>query len=142
MADVTFYLPTDRPYGALSNYFPRAITLDGLAYASSEHAFQAAKARDPAVRAWIMAAPTAILAAAAGDALGETDTVPDWAQAMVPLMRTILRAKFAQHPDLHAHLLGTGHARLVDVRDHDAAAGPRGGDHADEGRGGLGEMRE
>lgn len=119
MADVTFYLPTDRPYGALSNYFPRAITLDGLAYASSEHAFQAAKARDPAVRAWIMAAPTAILAAAAGDALGETDTVPDWAQAMVPLMRTILRAKFAQHADLGALLLGTGQARLVEVAPQD-----------------------
>src|SRR5258708_71544 len=107
MADVTFYLPTERPYGALSNYFPRAITLDGLVYASSEHAFQAAKARDPAVRAWIMGAPTAILAAAAGDALGETNTVPDWPQAMAPLMRTILRAKFTQHADLGALLLGT-----------------------------------
>jgi len=119
MPDIGFYLPADEPYGAFSNYFPRSVIIDGIAYASSEHAFQCAKARRAEVRAWIAAAPTAMLAAAAGDALGPEDTVPDWAERMVPLMLAVLRAKFTQHRDIAALLVGTGEARLVEIAPED-----------------------
>lgn len=113
--EIRFYRANEKPYGAFSNLFKRAVTFDGLVYPTSEHAYQAGKARKPAVRDWILSAPTPALAAMAAHGLYVWDVVPDWAQIKFDRMRGVLRAKFDQHEDLRQLLLSTGDARLVEV---------------------------
>jgi ribA/ribD-fused uncharacterized protein len=84
-------------------------------FPTSEHAYQAGKALKPAVRDWILSAPTPALAAMAAHGLYVWDVVPDWARTKFDRMRAVLRAKFDQHPDLKELLLSTGGARLVEA---------------------------
>jgi ribA/ribD-fused uncharacterized protein len=114
MSEIHFRLPTELPYGALSNYYRRPLLYDGLRYPSAEHAYQGAKARRTDVRDWIAGAPTAMLAAVAGDGLPEDEVVPGWKAQHLALMRGILRAKFTLHDDLRALLLSTGDAVLIE----------------------------
>lgn len=113
--DICFYRANEKPFGAFSNLFPRPIEFEGRTYPTSEHAYQAGKARKPAVRDWILSAPTPALAAMAAHGLYVWDVVPDWAQIKFDRMRAVLRAKFDQHTDLRELLLSTGNARLVEV---------------------------
>jgi hypothetical protein len=113
--DIRFYRANEKPYGAFSNLFRRSIEFEGQTYPTSEHAYQAGKARKPAVRDWILSAPTPALAAMAAHGLYVWDVVPDWAQVKFDRMRAVLRAKFDQHEDFRTLLLSTGDARLVEV---------------------------
>lgn len=113
--EIQFYRANEKPYGAFSNLFRRAVTFEGLVYPTSEHAYQAGKARKPAVRDWILSAPTPALAAMAAHGLYVWDVAPEWAQTKFDRMRGVLRAKFDQHEDLRQLLLSTGEARLVEV---------------------------
>lgn len=113
--EIKFYRADEKPYGAFSNLFRRPVTFEGLVYPTSEHAYQAGKARKPAVRDWILAAPTPALAAMAAHGLYVWDVAPDWARIKFDRMRGVLRAKFDQHDDLRELLLSTGEARLVEV---------------------------
>lgn len=113
--DIRFYRANEKPYGAFSNLFKRAIEFEGTVYPTSEHAYQAGKALKPAVRQWILSAPTPALAAMAAHGLYVWDVVPDWAQIKFDRMRAVLRAKFDQHTDLRELLLSTGEARLVEA---------------------------
>jgi ribA/ribD-fused uncharacterized protein len=115
VAEIRFYRANEDPYGAFSNLFPRPIEFEGRPYPTSEHAYQAGKARKPAVREWILSAPTPALAAMAAHGLYVWDVVPDWAQIKFDRMRAVLRAKFDQHADLRELLLSTGNARLVEA---------------------------
>lgn len=113
--EIKFYRANEKPYGAFSNLFKRPVTFEGLVYPTSEHAYQAGKARKPAVRDWILSAPTPALAAMAAHGLYVWDVVPDWSKIKFDRMRGVLRAKFDQHDDLRQLLLSTGDARLVEV---------------------------
>lgn len=113
-AEIRFYRSNEKPYGAFSNLYRREIHVDGIAYPTSEHAYQAAKARRPEVRDWILAAPSPALLAMAAHGLYQWDIVPDWSRIKFDRMRTVLRAKFTQHEDLRELLLSTGNARLVE----------------------------
>jgi ribA/ribD-fused uncharacterized protein len=113
--EIRFYRANENPYGAFSNLFPCPIEFEGRTYPTSEHAYQAGKARKRAVREWILNAPTPALAAMAAHGLFVWDVVPDWAQIKFDRMRGVLRAKFDQHPDLRELLLSTGNARLVEA---------------------------
>jgi len=113
--DIRFYRANEKPYGAFSNLFKRPIEFEGEVYPTSEHAYQAGKAVKPAVRQWILSAPTPALAAMAAHGLYVWDVVPDWAQIKFDRMRAVLRAKFDQHTDLRELLLSTGEARLVEA---------------------------
>jgi ribA/ribD-fused uncharacterized protein len=84
-------------------------------FPTSEHAYQAGKARKPAVRQWILSAPTPALAAMAAHGLYVWDVVPDWAQTKFERMRAVLRAKFDQHRALRELLMSTGTPRLVEA---------------------------
>jgi ribA/ribD-fused uncharacterized protein len=112
---IRFYRANENPYGAFSNLYPRSIEFDGLTYPTSEHAYQAGKACKPAVRDWILSAPTPSLAAMAAHGLYVWDVVPNWADIKFDRMRAVLRAKFEQHSDLRELLLSTGNARLVEA---------------------------
>jgi ribA/ribD-fused uncharacterized protein len=113
--EIHFYRANEKPFGAFSNLYQRPIEFEGLVYPTSEHAYQAGKASKPAVRDWILSAPTPALAAMAAHGLYVWDVVPDWAQIKFDRMRRVLRAKFDQHPDLQDLLLATGEARLVEA---------------------------
>ena len=112
---IYFYRANEKPYGAFSNLYPRPIEYEGHTYSTSEHAYQAGKAIKPAVRDWILSAPTPSLAAMAAHGLYVWDVVPNWAEIKFDRMRAVLRAKFEQHADLKALLLSTGEARLVEA---------------------------
>lgn len=114
-AEIRFYRANEKPYGAFSNLFKRPIEFEGTMYPTSEHAYQAGKASKPAVREWILNAPTPALAAMAAHGLYVWDVVPDWAQIKFDRMRAVLRAKFDQHADLRELLISTGDARLVEA---------------------------
>lgn len=112
---IRFYRANEKPYGVFSNLFPRPIDFEGNVYATSEHAYQAGKARKPEVREWILSAPTPSLAAMAAHGLYVWDVVPNWAIIKFDRMRAVVRAKFDQHEDLKELLLSTGDARLVEA---------------------------
>lgn len=113
--EIRFYRANEKPYGPFSNLFPRSVEFEGRTYATSEHAYQAGKAAKPAVRDWILSAPTPSLAAMAAHGLYVWDVVPNWAEIKFDRMRAVLRAKFEQHADLKALLISTGEARLVEA---------------------------
>ena len=112
--EIRFYRANEKPYGAFSNLYKRPVEFEGTTYPTSEHAYQAGKALKPAVRQWILSAPTPALAAMAAHGLYVWDVVPNWAQIKFDRMRAVLRAKFDQHADLRELLLSTGEARLVE----------------------------
>ena len=113
--DISFYRANEKPYGAFSNLFRRAVVFEGREYPTAEHAYQAGKARKEAVREWILSAPSASLVAMAAHGLYCWDIVPEWSRIKFDRMRNVLRAKFTQHEDLKELLLSTGDARLVEV---------------------------
>jgi ribA/ribD-fused uncharacterized protein len=112
--EIRFYRSSERPFGAFSNLYRRPVEFEGEVFATSEHAYQAGKARKPEVRQWLMAAPTPALLAMAAHGLYYWDVAPGWSGSKFARMRGVLLAKFSQHEDLRALLLSTGDARLVE----------------------------
>lgn len=112
---IRFYRANEKPYGAFSNLLRCEVAFEDRIFPTAEHAYQAGKALKPAVREWILQAPTPSLAAMAAHGLYTWDIVPDWASIKVDRMRAVLRAKFTQHPELRQLLLGTGSKRLVEA---------------------------
>jgi ribA/ribD-fused uncharacterized protein len=97
-------------YRFLSNFYPAQVVLDGAAYPSVEHAYQARKTDIQAVREVIRNAKTAGQA----KALGRNVTlVPGWDAIRVPVMLQLLEQKFADKV-LRAELLDTGDAQIVE----------------------------
>lgn len=114
MAEIRFYRASEKPYGAFSNLYRRNVAFEGEVFATSEHAYQAGKARKPTVRKWLMEAPSPALLAMAAHGLYYWDIAPGWSTTKFDRMRAVLRAKFTQHLDLQKLLLATGDARLVE----------------------------
>jgi ribA/ribD-fused uncharacterized protein len=114
MGEIRFYRANEKPYGAFSNLYRRKLDFEGEVFATSEHAYQAGKARKPEVRRWLMSAPTPALLAMAAHGLYYWDVAPGWSTSKFDRMLAVLRAKFAQHPDLAELLLSTGDARLIE----------------------------
>src|SRR3990167_7387333 len=95
----------------LSNFYGATISVNGGRYATLEHAYQASKCCIPRDAAQIRDAPTPYTA----KRLGRTVHLrADWERRKIPLMRQLLRAKFAQHPALAQQLLQTGNLELVE----------------------------
>jgi ribA/ribD-fused uncharacterized protein len=112
--EIRFYRASEKPYGPFSNLYRRAIEFEGEVFATSEHAYQAGKARKPEVKKWLMAAPSPALLAMAAHGLYYWDVAPGWSKTKFDRMRAVLRAKFTQHEDLRELLLGTGDAVLIE----------------------------
>lgn len=115
MDEIRFYRANERPYGAFSNLFRREMTFEGDVFPTSEHAYQAGKARKPEVRRWLMSAPSPALLAMAAHGLYYWDVVPGWSTGKFDRMQAVLDAKFSQHADLRTLLLSTGDAKLVET---------------------------
>ena len=92
----------------LSNFYPVPITLDGVTYPTAEHAFQAQKD---------LTRRHDFTTGSPSDAkrLGRRVRLrADWQEVKDDLMYEIVRAKFAQHPDLTERLLKTGDNPLIE----------------------------
>jgi ribA/ribD-fused uncharacterized protein len=144
--DIRFYR-TDREWGEFSNLFRRDMEFEGETFDCAEAAYQAGKPSKPAVRAWIMAAPSPSLLAMAAHGLYSWDIKPGWSQGRRDRMRRVVEAKFRQHSDLAEILLSTGDARIVEYTKTDNEVNRRWG--CVEGKGGtnwlgiiLGEVRD
>lgn len=146
MNEIRFYRANEKPYGVFSNLYKRSIVFDGVEYPTSEHAYQAGKARKEAVRKWLMDAPTPSLLAMAAHGLYVWDVAPEWSKTKFDRMRGVLLAKFTQHDDLRELLLSTGDARLVEVATVDNAVNRLWGEVNGVGKNMLGvllmELRE
>lgn len=92
----------------LSNFYACSVEFEGLVYPSAEHAYQAAKTLDPAIRECIRACQSPSIAKRLGRQFPLRE---DWEALKVYLMRCILRAKFSD-PTLGMLLLATGYEVL------------------------------
>lgn len=95
----------------LSNFHLAEIMWEGRTYPSSEHLYQAMKARTEEEREWVRTAHTPREAKFRGRKIR---AAADWAGRRIDAMRSALHAKFDQHPDLADKLDGTGDASLIE----------------------------
>ncbi|MGW7361369.1 NADAR family protein [Streptomyces sp. NPDC054802] len=120
---------------ALRNDYPAPVEVDGVTYPSVAHAYWALSVADADARTAVLAAdnPYAAqrVAADAGRRVG-------WEHARTAVMTRLLRAKYAQHPDLAEILLATGDATVV----YDDAASGFWGDNGGRGRNWTGRLLE
>lgn len=140
MTEICFYRANEKPYGVFSNLYKREIEFEGEVFKTAEHAYQAGKAAKPAVRKWLMNAPSPSLLAMAAHGLYVWDITPDWAKIKFDRMKRILVAKYTQHEDLKALLLGTGDARLVESATVDNAVNRLWGEVNGVGQNKLGQL--
>jgi ribA/ribD-fused uncharacterized protein len=106
-------------YAFLSNFYSSPIVVNGIHFPTVEHAFQAAKVRldHPRRRdAQILIAqhPTAAGAKQAGRTVGLR---ADWKTAHLPLMRRLLKLKFAPGSKLADALIATQNLPLIEGND-------------------------
>lgn len=140
LTEVRFYRASEKPYGAFSNLYRREVEFEGETFATSEHAYQAGKARKPEVRKWLMDAPSPALLAMAAHGLYVWDINSDWSKIKFDRMKRVLQAKFTQHEDLKQLLLSTGTARLVESATVDNAVNRLWGEVNGVGKNKLGEL--
>jgi len=117
-AVINFYSTTGE-YGCFSNFSRHPVFLKGKRWPTSEHYFQAQKfsgtEHEEAVRLCKKPSEAA--------ALGRNRKLPlrpDWESVKDQVMLEVVRAKFTQHEDLKAILLGTGDAVLVEHTTNDS----------------------
>jgi ribA/ribD-fused uncharacterized protein len=140
MTEICFYRANEKPYGVFSNLYKREIEFEGTTFATAEHAYQAGKARKPAVRDWLMSAPSPSLLAMAAHGLYVWDITPEWSKIKFDRMKRILVAKYTQHEDLKSLLLATGTARLVESATVDNAVNRLWGEVNGVGQNKLGQL--
>ena len=100
------------PYRFLSNFWPAEVEFEGAKYPSVEHAYQAAKFTDEAMRQRVAQAKTP--AEAKSIAHAATTQRANWDQAKFEVMETCVRYKFTHHADLRENLLATGDVELIE----------------------------
>jgi ribA/ribD-fused uncharacterized protein len=125
---IKFHLKSG-PYGWLSNFAPYPIIVDDREWPTSEHYYQAAKfPSDPQYQEEIRQNVRPY------DAwrFGRNPVKPvraDWDEVKETVMLTAVRAKFEQHGELAARLLGTGTVELVEHAPNDPYWGDGGDGH-------------
>jgi hypothetical protein len=102
----------NKEYRFLSNFYPAKVEYDGLEYASTEHAYQAAKTEDPAHRRRIREAQKPGEAKRLGKQ-GKMRT--DWEQIKIGVMKDLVRQKFSKDKKLKEKLLDTGDAYIEET---------------------------
>lgn len=128
---INFYSTTGE-YGCFSNFSRHSVFLKGKRWPTTEHYFQAQKFAGEPDEEEIRAAAKPMLAAS----MGRERKRPlrrDWESAKERVMLDALRAKFTQHEELKAVLLGTGDAKLVEHTANDSYWGD-GGDGSGKNR--------
>ena len=109
---ISFYGTKDF-YGCFSNFSPHWIKLDGKSWPTTEHYFQAQKFAGTPHEDAIRRASSPKQAAQ----MGRDRKRPlraDWESVKDDVMRRAVKAKFEQHPEIRAVLLGTGDAEIIE----------------------------
>jgi hypothetical protein len=101
----------DGDHRFLSNFALAKVEYCGYEYPSAEHAYQAAKTLDPAVRREILAAKSPSAAKKMGR---KVDQRPDWDKLKWGIMFDIVWTKFHKNPRLAEKLKETGDAQLIE----------------------------
>lgn len=94
----------------LSNYYPTQLVFDGLAFSSSEAAYQSHKTNNPNL--WVK-----FVGLNPDDAkkLGRSVQLrPDWEEIKFTLMYNVVNAKFAQCAEFRKELMSTGNKLIVE----------------------------
>ena len=105
----------------LSQWFPRAFELDGVRYATAEHFMMAAKARlfhDDEALARVLQSSSPAAAKAVGREVRRFDAAA-WDAARFDAVVKGNIAKFGQHEELRAFLIGTKKRVLVEASPRD-----------------------
>lgn len=111
---ITNFHNLDGSPSPLSNFYQLRLTAeDGIDYPSVEHAYQAAKTNDTALRLEIARLASPGRAKRAGRQL---QLRPDWEAVKLGMMRDLLRRKFDARTDpvMVRYLLRTGDSELID----------------------------
>jgi len=119
MPNVIHFYSTKDDYGCFSNFSPHAVQMKGKVWPTSEHYFQAQKFAGHPDEEDVRQAGSPMIAAR----MGRSRKRPfrrDWESVKLDVMREVVRAKFTQHPELTAVLLGTDDAVLVEHTAKDA----------------------
>ncbi len=135
MSKIRFYR-VNEAYGEFSNFAPYPVKVRGRTWPTTEHFFQAQKFAGSEHEEVVRKAGSPMIAAH----LGRSRKLPlrkDWESAKDNVMREALRAKFTQHAELRALLLGTEDATLVEHAEKDRYWGD-GGDGTGKNR--LGQL--
>lgn len=133
---VVHFYSTGGEYGCFSNFSRHPIFLGGKRWPTSEHYFQAQKFRGTEHEEAVRLCKTPRAAANRGRSR-KLPLRPDWEGVKDEVMLDAVRAKFTQHEDLKATLLGTGDAVLVEHTANDSYWGD-GGDGSGKNR--LGQI--
>lgn len=120
---INFYSVND-DYGCFSNFAPYPIKLGGKKWPTSEHYFQAQKFEDEQAEAIRLAKSPMIAARMGRDRKHKLRS--DWESVKVSIMTKAVRAKFTQHDDIRATLLGSGNAKIVEHTENDSYWGDGG----------------
>jgi ribA/ribD-fused uncharacterized protein len=129
---VLHFYSTAGEYGCFSNFSRHAVFLKGKRWPTSEHYFQAQKFAGTPHEEQVRMAKKPMLAAS----MGRDRKRPlrrDWEAVKERVMLEAVRAKFTQHDELKAILLGTGEAVLVEHTANDSYWGD-GGDGSGKNR--------
>ena len=95
-------------YYFLSNFYPAAVSYEGITYLNNEAAFQAMKCINPADRKQF-----ANLSPSEAKKLGRRVCLrKDWEDVKAGIMRDLVYSKFSQNPELLDKLLDTENAYL------------------------------
>jgi len=91
-------------YRFLSNFHPIVVMLDGVAYATTEHAYQAAKTLDPKKREIFTLDFNPNLTPSQARRVGQNiELRDDWDKVKIPVMRDLLYQKFGVGKYLDGH---------------------------------------
>lgn len=118
MPDVINFYSVNDDYGCFSNFSAHPIVLKGKRWPTSEHYYQAQKFVGEPDEEEIRQAKSPMIAARAGRSR-KRPLRRDWETVKLNVMREAVRAKFIQHDDLRAILMGTGDATLVEHTEND-----------------------
>ena len=116
---IEFYRERDAPYGCFSNFSKHSFTLGGKPWQTVEHYFQAQKFVGTPREHEIQTAPDPMVAKKLGNSR-EYPLRADWEAVKNDVMRDAVLAKFEQHPDIRAVLLGTGQEVLIEAARNDS----------------------
>jgi ribA/ribD-fused uncharacterized protein len=112
-------------YGCFSNFSRHPVALKGRTWPTSEHYYQAQKYAGTPREEEVRQAKSAMIAAHMGRSR-KHPLRPDWEQVKLTVMREAVLAKFTQHADIRAVLLGTGDAEIVEHSPKDSFWGDGG----------------
>jgi ribA/ribD-fused uncharacterized protein len=115
---IEFYRERDAPYGCFSNFSKHSFTIGDRQWPTVEHYFQAQKFPGTPQEEAIRLAPDPMTAKNRGNER-TVPIRPDWEAVKDDVMREAVRAKFEQHPDIRAVLLGTGSEILIEAARND-----------------------